>query len=640
MKRRRCIGVFLGQPDLPFQSRLLSCVAQKAFQADCNIAVFSNMICSGGYKEYQDGEEKIMELANFDLLDAVVVLADTLQAKPDYAEMVLNRIRENFHGVKTVIDVKAEGFVDFCSDDDWMIGQLVSHLIEVHQCKDIAFMTGPAEHPHSIRRLNGYRQAMAEHGLTCDEERIFYGDFWYDEGERVVKELMASPQGMPQAIACASDTMAISVCDALKKYGIRVPEDVLITGFDCDGNGISREHMITSAIRNIDEMAERAIEYIWAQWGEETLEPLPKAERMIRTYSCGCNQYMSPIHGFMERDVSNGFFLLYNFMPEKLLSTSDIQECLWMINYYMNDIRGYHCMNLYLCENWRAMQDKQERFFSDRMLMAMEKKRDAEKNEKTYYGMDVAFPVEEMLPGLGTEEKATIYYFNALHFERHCFGYLVLGYNEDSPVHVYDNIYPAWVRHINNALESLRRLYALNELYVAAEQKAVTDIMTGMYNRNGYNLLLMDMLHGLQEKERFLIMLFDNNGLKYINDNFGHVAGDEVICKSAEIISESYYPTARLERNFRIGGDEYVKLVVGKLDEEMVEQCIETMHKRLDAINGAVDAQYPVYLAIGYALYSSEKIVSPDQIMKDVDFKMYENKQHLKEVTGFRPERS
>ncbi len=639
MDRRKCIGIFLGQPDLPLQSRLLSRIAKMASQADCNLAVFSNMIFSGGYEEYLNGEERIIELANFDLLDGVIVLPDTLQIKKGYAEHVLNYIRERFDGPRVVLDIEAEGFQAYGCDDGEMIRQLISHLIEGHNCKDIAFMTGPKEHPHSIQRLNGYLQALQDYEISCDESRIFYGDFWYDEGERVVSELLASPKGLPQAIACGSDTMAISVCDALRVRGLCVPEDVLVTGFDCDGNGISQVRTITSTVRGVEEMAERAMNYIWTQWGNEPLSPLPKSDRMLLTYSCGCTESKNLIQGFMEREIDSGFFSLYNFMPEKLLAVPDIRECLWVVDWYMGCVRDFNRFCVCLCDSWASMSVKEKHFFSEQMYLKLDKRQENGKEYKYAYDQEYPFSVKEMLPGMGTEERPTVYYFNALHFEEHCFGYLALTYTDQAAVQVYDNVYPAWVRNINNALESLRRLYAVRELYMAAEKKAVTDMMTGLYNRNGYNMELTEMLQELQERERFLIMLFDNNGLKYVNDTFGHVAGDDVICKSAEIISKSYFPQARMEKNFRIGGDEYVKLVVGELDETTVEACVEDIRGQLDEFNGEKGKEYPLHLAIGYSLYSPEKIVSPDQIMKEVDVRMYENKQRLKEATGFDPKR-
>ena len=64
-----------------------------------------------------------------------------------------------------------------------------------------------------------------------------------------------------------------------------------------------------------------------------------------------------------------------------------------------------------------------------------------------------------------------MFYFNMLHFGSHCFGYIVLEYSGEQCV--FKKQYPFWVRKVNVALESLRRVYAVNDLYEAAQRKAV-----------------------------------------------------------------------------------------------------------------------------------------------------------------------
>lgn len=640
MKKRKCIGVFLGQPDLPFQTQLLSAVGRRAFQENCDVAVFSSMVHSGGYLDYQDGEARILELVNFEKLDAVIVAPDTLQLKENFADMVLEFIRQKFRGIKVVIDAEAEGYHSFLCDDRAGILKLVRHLIEEHSCRDIAFMTGPEQHPHSRNRLAGYRQALEDAGIQYDESRVFYGDFWYYEGERVVQELAASEKGMPQAIACASDIMAISVCEALGKRGLRVPEDVLVTGFDCDGNGISREHFITSSVRDIDLAAEKAVCYIMEQLGEAGCQPEKHKESgLLLTHSCGCQRKQAGHAAETGGLPDVGFFSLYNFMTEKLISVKDLKECIWSIDWYADQIGEYDRMYLCLCTDWNR-EEKGEDFagFSDRLILALDKKRGNDEKHEERVNFERIFSREEMLPALWEDrEQPKIFYFNVLHFGKHCFGYIVLEY--DGSEYVYDKRYPFWVRNVNNALESLRRLYAVQDMYKAAEQKAITDIMTGLYNRNGYNIFLGEVVEQLGEDEKLLFMLFDNNGLKYINDTYGHVAGDEVICFSTKILAQRYFGEGITELNFRIGGDEYVKLAYGRITDEMVQECVESIRRQLKEANEEKSRPYPIYLALGYRLYSKSEIESKDQIMKEADARMYENKLALKKVSGFHPER-
>ena len=112
-----------------------------------------------------------------------------------------------------------------------------------------------------------------------------------------------------------------------------------------------------------------------------------------------------------------------------------------------------------------------------------------------------------------------------------------------------------------------------------------------------------------------------------------------MICQTTRIISKTYFPSARKELNFRIGGDEYVKLVLGEINGDMASDCIGKIQKELNIINAEGYRPYPIYVAGGYQMYTSDTIISPDEIMKSADEQMYVNKKIVKEMTGFRPVR-
>lgn len=649
MERRKCIGVFMGQPNLPFQSELLKHIKTHAFFAGSNVAVFSAMLYTEGYSNFKYGECQNIQLANFDTLDAVIVVPDTLQASPTDGAEVLEFVRTRFHGPKVVLDMEAEGYQPFFCDDKESSAYVVSHLIEAHNCRDIAYMTGVQGHPHSIKRLNGYYHALNQHNIPVDEERVFFGDFWYNEGERVVESLLSSKKGLPQAIACANDAMAVSVYKAIEARGLNIPEDIRVIGFDHMGNASGGDYPITSIMRNSGEIAERAMNYIFMEWGISELPKQPKEERLVINKSCGCFVEDKKSYQITTSNAQDGFYSSYNFMLEDMISSDDIHACIWKIDWYASDgaayLNKYNKLRICLCDDWNTLSAKNhEGEFTDNVILALDKQNRQPGDARGDLIKDIRFSAStvfnrnEYFPGFGSiDEPPQIYYFNVLHFGKNCFGYIVVSYGPENSDHVYDDIYVMWIRKINSALESLRRQYAVEELYKAAEERAIRDTMTGLYNRNGYNALLSEMIQDIRQKEKFAFLFFDNNGLKYINDTYGHVAGDDVICQSARIISKQYFPEARKEFNFRIGGDEYVKLVLGNITGEMAGKCIDRIHQELDKLNAEGKKEYPIYLAGGFQLYTSDTVLSPDEIMKSADEQMYVNKEIVKEKTGFRP---
>ncbi|MBE5950249.1 MAG: GGDEF domain-containing protein [Lachnospiraceae bacterium] len=631
MKKRKCIGVFLGQPNLSYQTKVLECIANESFLSDCDVAVYSSIVANGAYDNCRLSAVKVMDLVNFEKLDAVIVLPDTLNMSKEHSEQVISIIKKKFHGPCVSLDIEVPGWKNFVCDDISVVHDLLSHIILKHNCKDIAYITGPKTHPHSLLRLEGFYQTMKEYGLDADPTRVFFGDFWYNAGEGIVEEIVTSERGLPDAVCCANGTMAIAVYEALMKRGIRIPEDVIVTGFDAYANGVDREkHPITSTLRKEGEMVHEAMNFIRSKLG---LPMLPKEEHktcLLFDKSCGCekNTEAYPEKRIIEK--GDFFFSFYNFMNEDLISAQNIKECIWKIDWYTENIVNFDRMMICLCDDWNSLYKDPTDEFSDRMLLAFDKR----PNDRAFVNdfrndSKRTFDRKQMVPNFGQEEHPAIYYFNTLYFADNCFGYIVLNYSSKGTTYVYDDIYPYWIRYVNNSLESLKRLYAVNVLYKNAEQKAITDVMTGLYNRNGYNVMIQEMMNSVQDNESFLILLFDNNGLKQVNDTYGHVAGDEVIRISAEIVSRRYFPGAREEKNFRIGGDEYVKLVVGEVTEDDASLCIRKIQELLKI--KAAEKGFPVQLAGGYELCTKNNMPTTDMLLSKVDKQMYTNKQFLKE---------
>jgi LacI family transcriptional regulator len=110
------------------------------------------------------------------------------------------------------------------------IRQIVDHLVQRGR-RRIAFIAG-----HFDARQQGYMDALQAHGLSADPEwciHVPYGlDGWTrDLGHTGAEQLLRLPK-RPDAIVCASDLIAIGAIQRLHQYGLRVPDDMAVTGFD------------------------------------------------------------------------------------------------------------------------------------------------------------------------------------------------------------------------------------------------------------------------------------------------------------------------------------------------------------------------------------------------------------------------
>ncbi len=144
---------------------------------------------------------------------------------------------------------------------------------------------------------------------------------------------------------------------------------------------------------------------------------------------------------------------------------------------------------------------------------------------------------------------------------------------------------------------------------------AVKDDLTGVYNRNAYNLYINEKIRGTKNELRGIIV-FDIDNFKTINDTKGHLAGDTVLKDVSKNISEVFCETQH--RVFRIGGDEFSVLTEGISENEIIERLI-VLKKRLDIDVG-------ISLSKGYSIIKD----NPEEAFRYADEMLYADKQAKK----------
>ena len=168
---------------------------------------------------------------------------------------------------------------------------------------------------------------------------------------------------------------------------------------------------------------------------------------------------------------------------------------------------------------------------------------------------------------------------------------------------------------LTKLLEENRKIK--NEL----EYEATHDRMTGLLNRNCYN---MDIAAGRYRTSNVGVLYFDLNNLKTINDTYRHEAGDRLICRLAEAI-QTVTEKAGNARCYRVGGDEFVMILVGGTRQQL-EQVIVDFRQLLAATN----EEPPCISAVGMAF--SEEVCDIEGLIFEADQAMYREKKRLKET--------
>jgi LacI family transcriptional regulator, xylobiose transport system transcriptional regulator len=159
---------------------------------------------------------------------------------------------------------------------NWSGGLMATrHLIELGH-RRIAAITGPADMMCSLARLDGYRSAMNSAGLEIEPEWIRFGDFHVAGGRDRASELLALPD-RPTAIFAGSDLQALGALDAARAFGLRVPEDLSIVGYDDIPLARWVTPRLTTVHQPLKRMGEEAAR-LAIRLSEETVSTTPRMD--------------------------------------------------------------------------------------------------------------------------------------------------------------------------------------------------------------------------------------------------------------------------------------------------------------------------------------------------------------------------
>jgi phosphoserine phosphatase RsbU/P len=165
---------------------------------------------------------------------------------------------------------------------------VVEHLITQHGCRRVAYIGGPSHNAEACERFEGYRDALLAAQIPFDGSLMGVGHFSMPTGRKAMNEILGRSRDI-DAVVAANDYMAIGAMDELARRGVRVPEDMLVMGFDDAPVARFAQRSLSTVAQPIDEMAERAIDSILTGL-EGTPPPLVTRldVQLVLRESCGC----------------------------------------------------------------------------------------------------------------------------------------------------------------------------------------------------------------------------------------------------------------------------------------------------------------------------------------------------------------
>ena len=259
-ENKKVIALYLTKINIETQHQIYVSVYQRIKELGYALVLINTSNDMYHYNGLSTGDGDIFSLVNYDLIDGVIILSETIKD-----DIILSNIISSVksHNVPIVsIDKHIPEVYNINFDYSEAMEKIVRHIVEYHKCRRVNFIAGIKGNSFSEERVDAYRKVLIENGIPVEEDRIGYGDFWDMPTVKALDTFFSSDLELPEAIICANDTMAITTCEYLNNKGYKIPDDIIVTGFD--GIEPERYHIprLTNAKQNNELAGKTAVDIL------------------------------------------------------------------------------------------------------------------------------------------------------------------------------------------------------------------------------------------------------------------------------------------------------------------------------------------------------------------------------------------
>ena len=628
INNRKTIAVFINQVTTGYRRPFCETINSTAVSLGYNVVFINFMgIIGGKHRDYGDYEYKFIDVIPYDQFAGIIFDEESFTID-GMVEKLVAKIKEKAKCPVISGSSYMEDFYNIVFDDASGIELMVQHLYDVHGCRQIGFMSGPFKHPDAAARLAAFKVIMKKLGLPEEGSGIFEGNFWFNKSEEAADFFFREGRERPEAIVCANDYMLMGLYKSLKKRGIRVPEDVILTGFDGTEEGQAFIPRLTTVDRKREVVADEAVRMIDKMVkGEKCPRLVTVKASLILANTCGCKNidYKKEV-----RRVN--------------LSTEQNRT----VNYYLGDVIGA-TLKMNLVESIedleRTFAEHAVNFGGYRSFCLMTYY--DEKSGRTSLEKGMVLPTDKVYPAMlvdrwhdfdGCERKVIstqeflpeqsngdpkMMYVTSMHCGERVFGYCSIAMTGSG---VFNEFFNVWIATLAVSLESLLRQNNIRELISSLEDTSVRDGLTGLYNRRGFETRSAEAAGKMPDDEKACAMVIDMDGLKKINDHFGHAEGDFAIRKMADIIG-SCCTDGKIAG--RTGGDEFY-IFAPCCNDAQIEAFRREFLDKIAKFNARGEKPYLLDASFGSYLHEMTPDCDVEELIRIADENMYEAKQEKK----------
>ncbi|MCQ2502804.1 MAG: GGDEF domain-containing protein [Saccharofermentans sp.] len=528
------------------------------------------------------GYKSVLKLPDTHQYDGIILCYDTLIHEAIGKEVV-EQLLEDMEGPPVAcIRAQIPGFFNIIPDNKALMYDIAKYVISKCKTGNIGFIMGRDDLEDAHERREGFEQAMHEAGYEVSEDMVFHGNYWYDQGVEQVDFFTKEDGSIPEAIICSNDYAAVGVSDELRNRGYSIPDDIIVSGMDNISEASDHIPPITTIqIKNRD-FVKAAFDVLEAESTKDkneyniyvtgTLIPRDSTgdsvtERDIFTELCDLKVATQASANDMRQ-----FVLMNDLFEAALTMEALVGEAL---NQFKSIKSVKSCFICRYLENDRELVG----YFNDR----------GENHASHKHFLNTM-----LLPDSVDENETDTHIHFALAYKNEVYGYVVLIVDTNIPEYINfktEYILTQLGQNINK-LELYERLAGVSDVMDLFNKDPLTEIL----NRRGFEQRISQMFDkDGNRKMNMAIVSLDMDRLKFINDNFGHAAGDDAIKETSECVSKALNPD---EFVARMGGDEFAAVLilseVGRLG-----RFIRSVRSNFKEINESGKYEFELSCSIG-----------------------------------------
>lgn len=580
----------------------------------------------GLYREensYDDGEKSIYSLLEEGSFDGCI-LSGNIANRAMYRQFIEILRQKKIPFITTNFGLEDSPFLLLDSYD--MGCQLMEHLIMVHHCTKINLVALDDKDVITNQLVKAYRDTLAKYSIPADPKRMISMTVSIQHGRDAFHIFRERGIEDAEAVICMHDVYAIGLCLEMEAQGYHVPEDLIICSLNRSTNSVVFRPDITGADRMEAELAEKATEMLIEMVnGKELPQENYFNGSIYYGQSCGCNntqeeQFAKRFQDIILAKVESGNqisrMMQYNDSLEEVVSFDEMGQSIRRM------LQGINCNEFIFCLNPRTIKY----ITSETKYTASGDGKPFERNmiavtgytERTGEIRDYEFPIEKLLPM--EVQEGDLLLFLPVHHKERVHGYMVFV-NEYLPIDVYN--YRICHESIGISMENLHRQMLLRKSIEELDALHMQDALTGLHNMFGWNRFQQKYI----DTQNYCVVVIDMDGLKKINDGFGHLAGNNALCIVANAINKV---AGEDDLVARCGGDEF-QILSFNTDAGHWEEVRVKLNEKIKEQVMLQKLPYDLGASLGYCICEEANHISYKECCETADRAMYENKKARKQ---------